>query len=334
MIPSLKAKLHESYQTNFIRNGGVLLEELITFCNGKSNIPIRHFSADELMKATNNYVGSPISMEPDCYKLYKGSLKDHPIIVKKYNDPLYITVSPYKDIAIGSQMSVHKNVLKVLGCCLETKTPIIVYEFVGTKLLSECISSATNVEPLPWKCRLKIARDLASAIAYLHTAFSTPVIHRDIKSKNVILDENNVPKLIDFGLCISIPEGESRIQDVLMGTVGYVAPDYLTTGYVTEKVDVYSFGVVLLELLSGTTPPDLFTKLDSIMENGKPCIEKLNSVVDCRITNEGIEEEQLQDFITLLVGCISWNEEERPTMVNVAKQLRQFYQSFPSPCLA
>ncbi|KAK6288646.1 hypothetical protein POUND7_000187 [Theobroma cacao] len=140
--------------------------------------PVRHFSAKELLRATTNYDTSQIFVE---------------------------------DTAIGSQMSVHKNVFKVIGCCLETEVPTIVYEFAGTNIFSTCISG-TDVQLLPWKSRLKIAIGLANVLAYLHTAFSRPVIHRDIKSSNIILDQNNAPKPIDFRLCISIPEGQSHLE--------------------------------------------------------------------------------------------------------------------------
>ena len=189
MFACLKVKRRETF---FIKNGGVLLKELVAFSNGRPN-PIRHFSEEELLRETNYYDRSQIVVSDAGYQLYKCSLKDLPIFVKKYDiDSPWEDFAPYRDIAIGSQMSVHKNVLKVLGCCLETQIPTIVYEFAGTKSLSTCIS-ATNVQPLPWKCRLKIAVDLANAIAYLHTAFYRPIVHQDIKSINIILDQNNVP---------------------------------------------------------------------------------------------------------------------------------------------
>ncbi|OMO71466.1 hypothetical protein COLO4_28233 [Corchorus olitorius] len=332
MIGCLKARRHESNHKFFTQNGGALLEELISFCNGRSN-PICHFSEKDLLKATNCYDARHILIQEGHYKMYKGYMKDRPIIVKKYDNEKYHNDSfgdPFKDIAIGSQMSAHKNVLKVLGCCLETKTPIIVYEFADIKSLSTCISG-TNFEPLPWKCRLKIARDLASAVAYLHTVFSTPVIHRDINSKNVILDENNVPKLMEFGLCIYIPRGKSHVEDDIRGTFGYIAPEYLRSYYITEKADVYSFGVLLLELLSGMMPHDLFMNPQNIKKSNCCIMQNISRVVDCRIRDEGIEQEQLLDFKTLTIRCTSRNDEERPTMIEVAKELRQIYHSFASP---
>lgn len=174
---------------------------------------------------------------------------------------------------------------------------------------------------------MKIAVELANAIAYLHNAFSRPVIHRDIKSSSILLDHNNVPKLIDFGLCISIPEGQSHVEDAVIGRTGWGAPEYIATGYLTEKADVYHFGVLLLELLSGKTNHEI---LQENILNGNPLFD-FTDVVTQRTTHEGIEAEQLLDFKTLILGCICNDGEKRPAIIEVAKELRRIYQSCPSP---
>lgn len=234
-IACLKLKRKAKEETSsFIKNGGLLLEELIAFCNGKSN-PIRNFSAKELRKATNNYDLRRRFLWGGDFAFYKGSLEDRLVSVKVYRDERVngdddqdkILDCIIKDIAVGSQMSAHKNVLKLLGCCLETKHPILVYEFVGDKILSNCIRQIDrlNSQPLAWKCRLRIAMGIANAVAYLHTAFSRPVVHRDIKSPTIILDEDNVARLIDFSLSISIPEGQLHAEvDVIRARMGYIDP--------------------------------------------------------------------------------------------------------------
>ncbi|KAK8480420.1 hypothetical protein V6N13_131014 [Hibiscus sabdariffa] len=326
MFACLKGKRHQNNQTIFRKNGGALLEELVAFCDGRSN-PIRHFSAEELLRATNYYANNQIIVQDAGYLLYEGSLKERPIFVKQY-----VTNFPgpwsehfaYRDIVIGLQMSAHKNVLKVIGCCLETQKPSVVYEFTGKQILSQRIF-ATNVESvLPLKCRLRIAVDLANAVTYLHTAFSRPVVHRDIKCSNILLDHNNVPKLIDFGLCISIPQGQSHVEDAVLGRMGYSAPEYTVSGYLTEKADVYSFGILLLELLSGRRPTDVIMVHNVLHDDDQHRVEIFSKVVDPRIS---IEEEQLQDLATLFARCTCDDGVKRPAMIEVAKELKRILQS-------
>lgn len=325
----LKRKAKDK-ETSFIKNGGLLLEELIALCNGKSN-PIRNFSAEELRKATNNYDPSQMFMWTADFQFYKGFLEDCLISVKLYRGDLrsptitdVILESIIKDIAVGSQMSVHKNVLKLRGCCLETKFPILVYEFVG----SNCIRpiDKANSQPLPWKCRLRIAMGIANAVAYLHTAFSRPVVHRDIRLGSIILDEDNVAKLIDFSLCISIPEGQLHAEDIARKRRGYGDPEYRVTGHVTEKTDVFSFGLFLLTLL-GT--PDC-TASEAFLPRWVKSYDEQNrliEIVDPALLEERIDEEQFQAFAKLGLTCMCDKGEDRPGIIDVAKQLRRIYQS-------
>ncbi|XP_059461738.1 serine/threonine-protein kinase ZRK3-like [Corylus avellana] len=324
-------------ETSFMKNGGLLLEELITFCNGKSN-PIRNFSAEELRKATNNYDPRQRLLEAGDFEFYKGSLEDRLISVKVYPEERIVVIRDkaleciIKDIVIGSQMSVHKNVLKLLGCCLETKLPIIVYEFVGGENLFQCIRPIDRVsQPLPWKCRLRIAMGIANAIAYLHTAFSRPVVHRDIKSPTIILDEEKVARLIDFSLSISIPEGQLRAEDAVRGRMGIGDPEYCTTGHVTEKSDVFHFGVFLLVLLAGwmlDTQQSIYSE-SSLPGFLKPYDEqnRLIEIVDPALLEERIDEEQFLAFARLGLSCLCEIGEDRPGIIDAAKQLRRIYQS-------
>ncbi|KAL4633740.1 hypothetical protein ACB092_04G144100 [Castanea dentata] len=342
MISCLKKKRKAKEETPYMKNGRLLLEELIAFCNGKSN-PIRVFSAEELRKETNNYNQHQCIMWDCDFKLYKGSLEDCLFSVKKYytEEKGYsvmedVTLGIIKDIVVGSQMSVHQNVLKLLGCSLETKYPTPVYEFVGDKVLSNFIipTGVVHFEPLTWKCRLKIAMGIANAIAYLHTAFSRPVVHRDVRSAIIILDENNVAKLIDFSLSISIPKGEQCVEDAVRGRQN-LAPEYALTGYITEKVDVYTYGVLLLGLLAGwmlNTPECIYT------ESSLPMFVKsyrdqnrLIEIVDPMLLKEGINQEQFLAFAQIALSCISDTAEDRPTMIDAAKQLRKIYESISPP---
>ena len=217
----MKMKVEE---TSFLKNGRLLLEELIAFCNGKSN-PILVLPAEEFKRVTNNYYKHQCILWDGEFKLYKNSLKEHLLSVKKYyteekrfsvmeNTTLGIT----KDMVVGSQMSVHQNVLQLLGCCVETK-------YIDP-------TETVHFEPLTWKCRLRIAMGIANAVANLHTAFSRPIIHRVVRLAITILVENNVAKLIDFSRSISIPKGEQHVEDVVCGRLGHLAPEYALIHFV------------------------------------------------------------------------------------------------------
>ena len=136
-------------------------------------------------------------------------------------------------------MSTYNNVLKLIGCCLETQIPISVYESAENGSLSGRFNVTSDHdgaqhqrEPLSWQSRLKIAGEIAHAISYLHTAFSRPIVHRDIKPGNVFLDQHDVAKLTEFSLSISIPEGETHVKDDVCGTALFLCPNYATTSYI------------------------------------------------------------------------------------------------------
>ncbi|KAL4642678.1 hypothetical protein ACB092_02G037900 [Castanea dentata] len=201
----------------FYENGSKLHEELIATCNGRP-IPIRSYSSEELERATNNFDRSRIFHTDGFSEWYNGSFEGRMISIKKYlrhrGDDIFT------DIAVSAKMSTHNNVLKLIGCCLETQIPISVYESAANGSLFDRLKVTSDQrEPLSWQSRLKIAREIAHAISYLHTAFSRPIVHRGIKSGNVFLDQNDVAKLTDFSLSISIPEGETHVEaDSLIGT--------------------------------------------------------------------------------------------------------------------
>uniref|UniRef100_A0A2P2K7A8 Non-functional pseudokinase ZED1 n=1 Tax=Rhizophora mucronata TaxID=61149 RepID=A0A2P2K7A8_RHIMU len=311
----------------FLKNGGLLLEALVASCDGKCN-PIRSFSSEELMKATNNYDPQRVIAEDSFFILYSGVLQDRPVSVKRYYEESGFELSglAINDIVIGSQMSAHNNALKLLGCCLETKYPTIVYEFMGDKTLSQFIddTNGTHGPLLSWKHRIKIAMGIANGVAYLHNALSRPVIHRDIKPPFIVLDQEFNAKLFDFSLSIAIPDGQSYVNDVVVGTSSFLAKEYLCSGNATEKVDVYSFGVVLIQLLTRRKAYEFVHIYEQGLEIGE-----LIETVDASILDEGIELQDLLPFATLARSCVCDEAEDRPTMIHVAKELKQIYQSVP-----
>ncbi|PON40500.1 Tyrosine-protein kinase [Trema orientale] len=325
---SHSGKLEKERKRFLLKNGSKLLEELITCCKDKCRCnPIRSFSAKQVLEATN-YFQSQFSVDYNS-KWYKGTLDDRLVLVKKYH--LNENNEAYRDIAISCQMSSHKNALKLLGCCLEFSDPVLVYEYAENGHLNSkgCIDFDGSYLSLPWKTRLKVAKDIANAITYLHTAYPRPIIHRDIQPSSIFLDKDYVPKLCNFNLCIQIPEGENFVEDAVKGTFGFAEPTYVGTGYITEHTDVYSFGATLLVLLTGQvvydrSRPGNENPIGSYVANAVEN-ERFDEVVDRKILEEAeIDYEvkpQVQAFVKLALRCIERRREDRPLILDVAKEL-------------
>ena len=324
-----------------LRNGGLLLEKRISYFNSKYSNPIRTFSAKELQKATDDYNLNLISGFGPDYRWYKGCLEDRVIFVKKYNtcyissfddDPESVT----NEIAVAAQVSGHKNALKLLGCCLETPKPTLVFEFPKNGNLDDQLRSS-NQTCLPWRIRLKIANEIASVITYLHTAFPRPIIHRDIHHINIQLDQDFSAKLSDFMLCMALPEGETQVKsNRIIWSYFYMAPEILEYGVYSEKSDVFGFGSILFYLLTGKIcggrGSDEYCRRSYIRNH------TMNEIVDPTILaeaeaaegGEGVHHQFLAVF-ELILKCLKDNAEERPIMLDVAKQLKRiqrYYRPF------
>ncbi|XP_038718212.1 non-functional pseudokinase ZED1-like [Tripterygium wilfordii] len=262
-------KWKEDQERFFLKNGALVLEQIITGFNGKCN-PIRSFTEQELNEATNSYERGRILRDDLYHTLYKGIHEDREISVKKFKRTSTVEWIT-NEIAIASNMSNHKHVLKLIGYCLETQLPLLVYEFAGNGILSKYIYNAANQpQELPWETKLRIATEISNAVAYVHYGTSKLILHRNINPTNIILGEDYVAKLLDFQLAIPIPAGEQHVYaEEICGIMGYVAPEILSGRY-TEKCDVYSFGVVLLEMLTRERVGDLgdFYELGTIIAPG------------------------------------------------------------------
>ncbi|WCJ29395.1 Wall-associated kinase family protein [Euphorbia peplus] len=337
---------------NLTRNGRMLLEKLIAFTNGRGNSIGRSFSLNDLNIATQNYDSNQVIFSEGLYILYTGFLHNRKVIVKKYKDETYLKDSAIKyqsnledcisDIVFSSQTKTHNHILKLLGCCFDSSIPILVFEDAEKRSLDDYIYNSNDrldFRPLSWKNRVKIAVDVANVIAYLHTAFSRPVIHRGIKTKLVLLDEDYGAQLSDFSLAISMPEGETYLNDDVKGTTGYTAPEYARQGTFNEKIDVYSFGVLLLVLLTRQKPynpfPDFEDEYYGLVDGVSKRIEtdRLQEIIDETIFEDGTwyeKEQQIRAFVRVALHCTSKDPEDRPDITDVGKQLREMYQSLIS----
>ncbi|KAL3366043.1 hypothetical protein AABB24_010937 [Solanum stoloniferum] len=245
-----RKKEHDCY----LQNGSCVLKELLALCNGNCRIPIRYYTAIEIDNAIRH---SNSKMDLAYVTLVTGLLDNRTVLVR-FNERTFKNI--HRDIAITAQMSHLKNVLRLVGCCLEFEEAVMVYEYIEGIPLFDLLFKKVNLngKSLCWGNRLRVARDVASAIVFLHTEFSTPIIHRMIQPHNVIIDEKSgVAKILDFSLSISLPPGELEVQDKVCGTMGYIAPENIASGISTQKTDVYSFGVLLFQLLIGKKVYDI-----------------------------------------------------------------------------
>uniref|UniRef100_A0A5B6Z5S7 Protein kinase domain-containing protein n=1 Tax=Davidia involucrata TaxID=16924 RepID=A0A5B6Z5S7_DAVIN len=233
-------------------------------------------------------------------------------------------------------MSSHMNIARLFGCCMELEGPALVYEYSGDEPLNNFLydrdtasSGPQEDRSLKWESRLRIAKDIANAVVYLHTALSGPIVNRDLKPSNIMVDQHGVAKLFDFSFSISIPPGESRVEDKPFGAVWFMDPDYIQSGFITDKSDVFSFGMILLTLLTGQS---LFSNnLKEAEEEGdlvayvKKYVDKnqITEILDPIILEGGgIEQEkQFRDFLELALRCVQEKGEDRPEMIYVAKEL-------------
>ncbi|KAK9069032.1 hypothetical protein SSX86_013148 [Deinandra increscens subsp. villosa] len=316
-------KLREKF---FLKNGGMLLKQQFgSIESGGVNRLNKIFTTEELEKATKNFSNTMILGRGGYGTVYKGVLIDGTIVaIKKSRVMDESQIEQFiNEVVILTQIN-HRNVVKLLGCCLETEVPLLVYECVSNGTLFHHIHANDSPTWLSWDNRLRIAVESAGALAYLHSATSKPIIHRDVKSANILLDENLVTKISDFGASRLIPLDQKQVTTLVQGTIGYLDPEYFHTSQLTDKSDVYSFGVVLLELLTGKKPlcmdrdqaqRNLATYfLVSLRENN------LFQILDPRVVREG-SLEQLEAIASLVKRCLSMNGYDRPTMKEVAMEL-------------
>ncbi|KAF7829782.1 putative wall-associated receptor kinase-like 16 [Senna tora] len=308
----------------FEQNGGMLLQEQLSERIGYNDMA-KLFSEEELKAATDNFHESKILGRGGQGTVYKGTLPDKRVVaIKKSRIADQNQVKDFiNEVLLLSRIN-HRNVVKLLGCCLETEVPLLVYEYIPNNTLLHHIDPSMKLSCLPWKTRLRIAAETAGAISYLHSAASIPIIHRDIKSSNILLDHNYIAKVSDFGASRLVPLDQTQITTLVQGTLGYLDPEYLQTSQLTEKSDVYSFGVVLLELLTGkkvveVNRPEEDRNLAMYFVSSMKK-DRLFEVLDSRVVDEK-NVGQLREVAILASRCIRVKGEERPTMKEVSMEL-------------
>ncbi|CAN1126239.1 Wall-associated receptor kinase-like 9 [Linum perenne] len=315
----------------FKRNGGLLLQKQLA-C-GEANVEkmIKMFSSRELEKATDHYNINRLLGQGSQGTVYKGMLGDGRIVAVKKSKLVQDHEGKLKqfinEVVILSQIS-HRNVVKLLGCCLETQVPLLVYEFIPNGTLFHYLHDRRPVEQqliLTWKARLRIATEVAGALSYLHSAASTPVYHRDIKSTNILLDGECRAKIADFGISRTINIDQTHLTTKVQGTFGYLDPEYYQSSQFTEKSDVYSFGVVLVELLTRKRAVSCSIESGEVRSLvGRFIVEMERNHVLEMIDRELKMEAKTEEILIvaeLAKKCLRLTGKERPSMKQVTTAL-------------
>ncbi|XP_044443933.1 wall-associated receptor kinase 3 isoform X1 [Triticum aestivum] len=317
-----KRKLEKVKREYFRLHGGLLLFDRM---KSEKGLAFTIFSEAELIHATNNFDSTRILGKGGHGTVYKGILKNNITVAikrcalvderqkKEFGQELFIL----------SQIN-HKNIVKLLGCCLELEVPILVYDFVLNGTLFEYIHGKNRSSHISFNILLRISHEAAEGLSFLHSYASPPIIHGDVKTSNILLDDNHMAKVSDFGASVLAPSDEEQFLTILQGTCGYLDPEYLQTCQLTAKSDVYSFGVILLEILTGQLPlklegPDTqkilsSTFLSAMKENN------LDAVL-VKHVKEQESMELLKGLADLAKKCLDMCGDSRPSMKEVANEL-------------
>ncbi|XP_043692276.1 wall-associated receptor kinase-like 20 [Telopea speciosissima] len=288
------------------------------------------FTGKEMKRATNNFSHERLLGSGGFGEVYKGILKDDTIIAVKCaklgNTKGVDQV--LNELRILCQVN-HRNLVRLLGCCVELEQPLMVYEYIPNGTLFDHLHTLHPRTPskLTWLRRLSIALQTAEGLAYLHSSAVPPIYHRDVKSSNILLDEKLNAKVSDFGLSRLVETDLSHVSTCAQGTVGYLDPEYYRNYQLTDKSDVYSFGVVLLELLTSQKAINFNREPDdvnlAVYFQRKVEEEKVIDIIDPMLI-VGANDSDLKTMKALgflALGCLEERRQNRPSMKEIVEEI-------------
>ncbi|EAZ15399.1 hypothetical protein OsJ_30809 [Oryza sativa Japonica Group] len=293
----------------FEKNGGPILEKV-------NNIKL--FKKEDLKPILKN---ANVIGKGGFGEVYKGHIGNNNqlVAVKK---PINVNLAKKDQFAnevIIQSRVIHKNIVKLIGCCLEVDIPILVYEFVSKGSLEDVLHGSNRL-PLNLDQRLQIAAESAEGLAYMHSKTSTTILHGDVKPANILLNDDLLPKISDFGISRLLAMDNDHTMSVI-GDMSYMDPVYFQTGLLTNKSDVYSFGVVLLELItrkkaSHSDKNSLLRNFLDAYTSGKTVTE----FVDEEIAAAN-DHELLVNLAGMVAQCLNLEVDQRPEMTDIAERL-------------
>ncbi|KAF6159935.1 hypothetical protein GIB67_033019 [Kingdonia uniflora] len=297
---------------------------------------LRKFTFNDLKSATRNFRPESLLGEGGFGCVFKGWIEENGTAAVKPGTGLTVAVKTLNHDGLQGHKEwlaevnflgdlLHPNLVKLIGYCIEDDQRLLVYEFMPRGSLENHLFRRSL--PLPWSTRMKIALGAAKGLAFLHEEAERPVIYRDFKTSNILLDADYNAKLSDFGLAKDGPEGDkTHVSTRVMGTYGYAAPEYVMTGHLTSRSDVYSFGVVLLEMLSGRRSMDKNRPNGehNLVEWARPYLgerRKFYRLLDPRLEGH-FSIKGAQKAAQLAHHCISRDPKVRPLMSEVVEALK------------
>lgn len=286
---------------------------------------MRLFSYNSLRSATRDFHPSNKIGGGGFGVVYKGVLRDGTCVAIKClsAESKQGTKEFLTEIDMISNIQ-HPNLVQLIGCCVESGNRMLIYEYLeNNSLASSLLGSKGKRVALNWPQRVAICIGTASGLAFLHEEASPPIVHRDIKASNILIDDNLHPKIGDFGLAKLFPENATHLSTRVAGTIGYLAPEYALFGQFTKKADVYSFGVLIFEIISGKSSSksafgvDLLVLVEwvwKLREEGR-----LLDIIDPELTE--YSEAELLRFIKVALFCTQSAPTQRPNMKQVIEML-------------
>ncbi|KNA13430.1 hypothetical protein SOVF_117030, partial [Spinacia oleracea] len=285
------------------------------------------FTYEELALATDDFSSSNLLGQGGFGYVYKGVLPNgKEIAVKQLKAGSAQGEREFQAEVKTISLVHHRHLVSLVGYCISGDQRLLVYDFISNKTL-EFHLHGEGTSPMSWESRLKTAIGAAKGLAYLHEDCNPKIIHRDIKTENILIDDEFEAKVADFGLAKFSLDTDTHVSTRVMGTFGYLAPEYAASGKLTEKSDVFSFGVVLLQLITGRRPVDKTRPFrdDSIVEWARPLLTQaleggsFSDIVDPRL--EDYNPSEMVQMIACAAVCVRISARQRPRMIQVVRAL-------------
>lgn len=294
---------------------------------GSGGIPqlqgARWFAFDELRKCTNNFSEESIIGSGGYGKVYRGKLVTGQLVaIKRAQQGSLQGDHEFKtEIELLSRIH-HKNVVSLVGFCYEQAEQMLIYEYISNGTLKESLSGKSGIR-LDWVRRIKVALDSARGLSYMHELANPPIIHRDVKPTNILLDARLNAKVADFGISKLVSDiKKGYVSTQVKGTMGYMDPEYYMTQQLTEKSDVYSFGIVLLELLTARAA---IQEGRHIVREVQDAMVNIQAILDPTLGSSSTLG-GLDKFVTLAMKCVNELGADRPTMSEVVREIENIAQ--------